>query len=138
MWDSIFLELSDEDIQVQAILFFFAGFDTVSTTLSIAVSQIAEHPEVQEKIHEEIEEILKLCNGQPTYEVIRDMKYLDMVLSGSNNMILSSNLGLNFDFSNPKIKKKNAEFNKNSNIRNDRNFKQQKFSQQKIRYGLFL
>ena len=39
----------------------------------------------------------------------------------------STNLKHNFDFSNPKILDKEHNFKKKTNLRNDRNIKQQKF-----------
>ena len=36
-----------------AILFFFAGFDTTSTTLSVIVHAFTHHPDIQEQIFEQ-------------------------------------------------------------------------------------
>lgn len=68
----------------QAILFFFGGFETVSTTLSLAAHQLAEYPEVQEKLIEEIDQKLKETNGVITYDILmKEMPYLNMVLDGN-------------------------------------------------------
>ena len=64
-------------------MFFFAGFETVSATLAIAAHQLAEFPEVQEKLHQEIDQKLKENNGVITYDVLmKGMPYLDNVLDG--------------------------------------------------------
>lgn len=74
-------EISDMDIAAQALIFFFAGFDTVSTLMSFMAHELAVNPDVQEKLHQEIEETLKECDGEVSYEALVKMKYLDMVIS---------------------------------------------------------
>lgn len=76
-------DLTDEDITAQAGLFFIAGFDTSSTFLSFAAYALALHPEVQQKLYEEITRVIQECDGKLTYEgVMSKMTYLDMVASG--------------------------------------------------------
>ncbi|KAF2886389.1 hypothetical protein ILUMI_19784 [Ignelater luminosus] len=74
-------QLSDDDVTAQALIFFFAGFDTVSTLMCFAVYELAVNPDVQQNLREEIDETLKNCNGSLTYEALLKMKYMDMVIS---------------------------------------------------------
>ncbi|KAF2886705.1 hypothetical protein ILUMI_19468, partial [Ignelater luminosus] len=74
-------QLSDDDVTAQALIFFFAGFDTVSTLMCFAVYELAVNPDVQQKLREEVDETLKNCNGSLTYEALLKMKYMDMVIS---------------------------------------------------------
>lgn len=78
----IFSEWSDFDLATQIMAFFFAGFDTVSATLSFALLEIAVNPEVQDKLLQEIKNTESKINGDITYDCIQNMKYLDMVFSG--------------------------------------------------------
>lgn len=78
-------ELSDEDVYAQCLIFFFAGFDTVSNGLTLALYEIALHPDVQERLRLEIDAVWQECNTKLTYEALNQMKYLDMVISGDNN-----------------------------------------------------
>ena len=64
-----------------AIMFLGAGFETVSSSLSFALYELAIHPEIQDRLRQEIVECTKNENGI-TYNAIHDMKYLDMVVSG--------------------------------------------------------
>ena len=65
------------------MLFFFAGFETVSTALCFMIHEIAVHPDVQTRLRKEIDEVLKDDNGEVTYDALTfRMKYLDMVVSG--------------------------------------------------------
>lgn len=40
----------------QVLLFFLAGYDTTARSLSMFLYSMAVHPEIQEKLHEEIVE----------------------------------------------------------------------------------
>ena len=41
-----------------ALIFFFAGFDTTSTTLGTAIFALIKNPQYQERVREEIEEVV--------------------------------------------------------------------------------
>ncbi|CAH1099422.1 unnamed protein product [Psylliodes chrysocephalus] len=76
-------DLSNLDIAAQALIFFFAGFETVSALMCFMAYELAINPDIQQKLREEIEETLENCNGELTYEALLKMKYLDMVVSES-------------------------------------------------------
>ncbi|XP_041359775.1 cytochrome P450 3A8-like [Gigantopelta aegis] len=71
--------LTDDEINAQALLFFLAGYDTSSTTLSLVVYNLATHPDVQDKLLAEIDELLP--EDQPNYDNISKLEYLDMCVS---------------------------------------------------------
>ncbi|KAL5280672.1 hypothetical protein ACFFRR_004594 [Megaselia abdita] len=72
---------TDKEIVAQCFIFFFAGFDTVSTTLSFAGHELMINPEVQEKLKEEIKEVHESLDGKPlTYEALNNMKYAEAVI----------------------------------------------------------
>lgn len=63
--------------------FFFGGFDTMATALAFASYELALHPDIQDKLHEEIDSVLGK-EDEITYDaVINQMPYLDMVIKGS-------------------------------------------------------
>ncbi|XP_011193596.2 probable cytochrome P450 9f2 [Zeugodacus cucurbitae] len=73
---------TDTEMVAQCFIFFFAGFETVSTLICFAAHELMENPEVQEKVYQEIEEVNERLDGkQVTYEALQSMKYLDMVIS---------------------------------------------------------
>lgn len=76
------LKFTDDDIAAQALVFFFAGFDSTATTMSFMMLELALNPDVQERLWEEIDETIKACNGQLNYEALVKMTYLDQVVSG--------------------------------------------------------
>ena len=50
-----FLALSDQELIAQSIIFIFAGYETTSNTLSFLLYILATHPDVQQKLQEEID-----------------------------------------------------------------------------------
>ncbi|PSN52369.1 Cytochrome P450 9e2 [Blattella germanica] len=77
------IEWDDDDLTAQAVLFFFAGFDTASTLLCFMSHLLATNPDVQKRLQDEIDQSLEENDGKLTYEAIHSMKYLDMVVSES-------------------------------------------------------
>ncbi|GJQ77433.1 hypothetical protein Trydic_g20831 [Trypoxylus dichotomus] len=73
-------EFTDVDIAAQALIFFFAGFDSVSTLMCFMGYELAVQPDIQKKLQDEIDETLRECNGKLTYEALMKMKYMDMVI----------------------------------------------------------
>ncbi|NXU29494.1 CP3AT protein, partial [Thalassarche chlororhynchos] len=72
--------LSDEEILAQAITFVFAGYETTSSTLSYLSYNLATHPDVQQRLQDEIDANLP-NKATPTYNAIMQMEYLDMVVN---------------------------------------------------------
>nr|QTM97433.1 Cytochrome P450 [Sitophilus oryzae] len=72
---------TNEDITAQAVIFFFAGFDSVSSVMTFLSYELAINQTIQNKLREEIYATLKENDGNVTYEAIVHMKYLDMVVS---------------------------------------------------------
>lgn len=73
--------LTIDEITCQAFIFFIANFDTVSTVLSFATHEIAVNPDIQTKLRSEIEEVMEKTNGKPTYDLLKNMEYMDAVIS---------------------------------------------------------
>lgn len=74
-------ELNIEDMTAQAFIFFFGGFESSATVMSFAAHEIATNPDVQAKLRQEIDEVLKESNGDVTYEAINQLKYLNAVIN---------------------------------------------------------
>lgn len=72
--------LTDKEIIAQAIIFIFAGYETTSTSLSFLSYCLATHPDVQQRLQDEIDEALP-DQATPTYDAILQMEYLDMAVN---------------------------------------------------------
>lgn len=70
------------EICAQAFVFFAAGFETSSTTLTFCLYELAKNHEVQQRVHTEIVKVLEKYDGQLTYEAITDMIYLEKCIDG--------------------------------------------------------
>uniref|UniRef100_A0A182MYK0 Uncharacterized protein n=1 Tax=Anopheles dirus TaxID=7168 RepID=A0A182MYK0_9DIPT len=77
-------EWTEKELVAQCFLFFLAGFDTVSTALGFLCHELMIHPDVQERLYQEIAEIDEQLGGKPlTYDALQSMRYMDMVVSES-------------------------------------------------------
>ncbi|KAJ4432902.1 hypothetical protein ANN_15158 [Periplaneta americana] len=76
-----YLKLEDDIFVAQAFQIFIGGFETSSSTTTFALHQLAFHPEIQERLREEIMGNLAKYNQEVTYDGINEMTYLDMVVS---------------------------------------------------------
>ncbi|XP_037952484.1 probable cytochrome P450 6a13 [Teleopsis dalmanni] len=70
-----------EQITAQAYVFFTAGFETSSCTMSFCLYELALNQMVQNKLREEIMEVLARYKGKFTYEAMNEMKYMEKVLN---------------------------------------------------------
>ncbi|PNF35807.1 putative cytochrome P450 6a14 [Cryptotermes secundus] len=73
--------LSMNSLAAQAFVFFVAGFETSSTTMTFCLYELSLHQDIQERLREEIDAVLKKHEGNITYEAIQEMKYLDKVVA---------------------------------------------------------
>ncbi|KAL5286037.1 hypothetical protein ACFFRR_007615 [Megaselia abdita] len=72
----------DVELVSQCFAFFFAAFDTVSSTMSFICQELMENQDCQDKLREEILEIADTLEGKPlSYEALTLMKYTDCVIS---------------------------------------------------------
>ena len=52
---TFFLALSDQELMAQSVIFIFGGYETTSSTLSFIIYELTTHPDVQQKLQEEID-----------------------------------------------------------------------------------
>lgn len=77
-----------KEITAQAFVFFAAGFETSSTTLSFCLYELSLNKDIQNKLRDEIDTVLNVHNGHLTYEAIIDMKYMAQVVDGKLEKLL--------------------------------------------------
>ncbi|XP_037956947.1 probable cytochrome P450 6a23 [Teleopsis dalmanni] len=72
--------LTMDEITAQAFVFFVGGFETSASVLSFCLYELALNQNIQEKARREINEIIAQHDGKPTYEAVKEMKYLLQVM----------------------------------------------------------
>ncbi|XP_041973138.1 cytochrome P450 6B5-like [Aricia agestis] len=73
------LEITDDIIAAQAFVFYAAGYETSATTMSFMLYELARNPNIQEKLHQEIDEVLGSSNGEVTYDTLSKLPYMEKV-----------------------------------------------------------
>ncbi|XP_043473493.1 cytochrome P450 9e2-like [Leptopilina heterotoma] len=74
------IDLSMEEITAQAFVIYFGAFDTTSTTMAFLAHELALNQEIQRKLQNEIDITFQNTNGEPTYDEITGLEYLDAIL----------------------------------------------------------
>nr|XP_049464507.1 probable cytochrome P450 9f2 isoform X2 [Anopheles coluzzii] len=76
------MQMTELEMIAQCLIFFLAGFDTVSTCLTFLAYELTVNRDVQDKLYEEILQTDKALGGGPlTYDAVQGMQYMDMVVS---------------------------------------------------------
>lgn len=74
--------LTMNEIAAQAFIFFLAGFETTSTSMSFALLELALNEDIQQKAREEVLRVLNKYDNKICYELIIELHYLDQIISG--------------------------------------------------------
>lgn len=75
------IKMTINDIIAQAFIFFLAGFDTSARLMCFVCHVLSHHPDIQDRLRGEVDEVLADSNGHLTYESLGKMRYMDMVIS---------------------------------------------------------
>lgn len=77
-------KLSDREIRDELVAIMFAGTETTASTLAWTFHELASHPDVEEKLLEEIKEVV---GDRPvTFEDVAKLAYMDRVLREISRM----------------------------------------------------
>lgn len=76
-------ELTLNEIIAQCFTFFSAGYETSSTTMAFALYELAVHPDIQEKVREEILQVSEKYSYSMNYESLKELVYLEQILNGT-------------------------------------------------------
>ncbi|XP_069133683.1 cytochrome P450 3A8-like isoform X1 [Argopecten irradians] len=68
-----------DEILGNAEVFFFAGYETTTITLSMASYYLALYPEYQDKLRQEITD--KVGSSDLSYDNVREVEYLEMIIN---------------------------------------------------------
>lgn len=89
-------KLSDDEVVAQSVIFLLAGYETSSTTLSMTCYHLATNPDIQQRLQQEIDSVWIDEDKIPSYETVRELPYLDMVISETLRLCPPGKLGVLF------------------------------------------
>ncbi|CAF1067416.1 unnamed protein product [Brachionus calyciflorus] len=78
--------LSPAEIFSQAVMLLLAGYETTANTLGFIAYNLATHDIYQEKLIEEVDNVLSNYNGKISYESISEMKFMNMIIDETLRM----------------------------------------------------
>jgi cytochrome P450 len=67
--------MTDQQLRDEVLTIFVAGFETVANAISFTLMLLAHHPEIQERIHAELDQVLG--SEAPGYESVRSLTELN-------------------------------------------------------------
>jgi cytochrome P450 len=73
--------MSDTQVRDEALTLFLAGHETTANTLTWTWYLLSQHPDVEKKLHKELDEILQ--GRVPTFEDVPRLVYTEMVVAES-------------------------------------------------------
>ncbi|KAL7026329.1 hypothetical protein ACKWTF_013862 [Chironomus riparius] len=71
------------ELAAEEFLVFAAGYETSSTLMTFTLYELALNQDIQDKLREEITTRIEENDGKLTYELLFELKYLDMVINES-------------------------------------------------------
>lgn len=77
--------LTLDELCAQAFGFFIAAYETTSSMLTYILYHVARSPEVQGRLHRELDQVLQEHSGEVRYESIMKMTYMTQVIKGKRS-----------------------------------------------------
>jgi len=78
--------ITELTIMCQALVFFFAGQDQISTLVATTLYHVATNPEIAKKAYAEVDAVFKKHNGIIEHENISELVYLNACISESRRL----------------------------------------------------
>lgn len=75
--------LTDSDILEEVMIICIAGHDTAASSLAWTLSLLGHSPEIQKRVHEEVDDVLGDTDRPVTHDDLAQMRYLEAVLKES-------------------------------------------------------
>lgn len=80
------MDVTDDVLAGQVFIFYFAGYGNNSLLATYAMFHLANNPDAQEILIQEIDDVLRKHGGKFSYEALQEMKYLQMVFNETLRM----------------------------------------------------
>ncbi|KAG4072089.1 hypothetical protein HA402_015588 [Bradysia odoriphaga] len=73
--------LTFNQLAAQSVVFFNAGFETSSTTLTFCMYELSINEDIQRKARESVIKVLEKHGNEYTYEAVNDMEYVEQCIN---------------------------------------------------------
>lgn len=87
-------KLGREELTAEALTQLIAGSDTTSNTSCAILYHCLKNPHVVKKLQQELDQAIPQSQDVPTYDQVKDLKYLQNVISETMRIHSTSSLGL--------------------------------------------
>ncbi|KAK3102135.1 hypothetical protein FSP39_009074 [Pinctada imbricata] len=78
-WKVFVIRMTFKEILANALIFFFAGYETTAATLSFLSYELAHNQDIQDKLYKEIME--NIGEEEPGYDNVSKLPYLEMCIN---------------------------------------------------------
>jgi cytochrome P450 family 6 len=78
----LFVVFDENMIAAQVCVFFLGGFETAATSMSFCLYELSLNQDVQRRLRDEIDHVLREHKGHFTYNALEQKEYLDHVVAG--------------------------------------------------------
>lgn len=72
------------ELAAQMFLFFLAGFETSSSTMTFASYELALNPDIQKRARDEVQDVISRHDGKLSYEALMELHFVDQVIHGGS------------------------------------------------------
>ncbi|XP_069959762.1 cytochrome P450 4C1 isoform X2 [Cherax quadricarinatus] len=76
-------EFTEEEIRKEVDTFMFAGHDTTASAVNWTLYNLGLHPDIQDRVQEEVDDIFGQSDAPATLDDVRQMKYTEMCIKES-------------------------------------------------------
>jgi len=87
-------KLGRQELTAEALTQLIAGSDTTSNTSCALLFHCLKHPQVVRRLRAELDSAIPADLDVPTYDMVRDLKYLECVIQETMRIHSTSSLGL--------------------------------------------
>lgn len=77
-----------DEVVAQCFVFFLAGYETSSTTMTFALFELSLNQEIQEKVRKELLETLEKYDNKICYDSLKELNTMQQVLDGRSVSII--------------------------------------------------
>lgn len=73
-------DIEDDELASYSLTLFVEGYETSSSVLAFSIYELARNPDIQERLYEEISDVLAKYDDEFTFDALQEMTYLDNVI----------------------------------------------------------